>query len=136
MEDRRAKGLCFNCDEVFSRGHQCKRLFWLDGVEESVQEEVADQDLEEELPPEISLYAITGSNSNGKTMRIQGILMKHNLLFLIDSGSTHSFLDSRWVTKLGLPYTRKKGFRLWWQMAARSNVQANVRMSLFSWVIN
>ncbi|KAK1650839.1 hypothetical protein QYE76_068644 [Lolium multiflorum] len=25
MDDRRAKGLCFNCDEKFVRGHRCKR---------------------------------------------------------------------------------------------------------------
>lgn len=24
MEARRAKGLCFNCDDKFSRGHRCK----------------------------------------------------------------------------------------------------------------
>ena len=41
-------------------------------------------------------------------MRIHEIIMEHNLLFLIDSGSTHSFLDSRWVTKLGLSCTLKK----------------------------
>nr|TKS05754.1 hypothetical protein D5086_0000129700 [Populus alba] len=32
MDERRAKGLCFNCDEVYNWGHQYKRLFWLDGV--------------------------------------------------------------------------------------------------------
>nr|TKS04049.1 hypothetical protein D5086_0000146040 [Populus alba] len=32
MDERRAKSLCFNCDEVYNRGHQCKHLFWLDGV--------------------------------------------------------------------------------------------------------
>ncbi|KAB5548164.1 hypothetical protein DKX38_011570 [Salix brachista] len=33
MDERRAKGLCFNCDEIYNRGHQCICLFWLDGVE-------------------------------------------------------------------------------------------------------
>jgi hypothetical protein len=27
MDDRRAKGLCFNCDEKFVWGHRSKRLF-------------------------------------------------------------------------------------------------------------
>ncbi|KAH0693198.1 hypothetical protein KY290_021370 [Solanum tuberosum] len=32
MEERRLKGLCFNCDEPFTRGHQCKKLFWIDFI--------------------------------------------------------------------------------------------------------
>jgi hypothetical protein len=27
--ERRRQGLCYNCDEPFVRGHQCKRLFYL-----------------------------------------------------------------------------------------------------------
>ncbi|KAG6467196.1 hypothetical protein ZIOFF_074983 [Zingiber officinale] len=30
MAERRAKGLCFNCDESYSTGHKCKRLFWIE----------------------------------------------------------------------------------------------------------
>ena len=55
MDERRAKGLCFNCDEVYNRGHQCKRLFWLDGVEESVQGDKEDPEFEVDLPPDMSL---------------------------------------------------------------------------------
>lgn len=29
MMERRRQGLCYNCDEPFIRGHQCKRLFHL-----------------------------------------------------------------------------------------------------------
>ena len=34
MEERRKKGLCFNCDEKFQPGHQCKsaKLFLLEGL--------------------------------------------------------------------------------------------------------
>ena len=30
IKDRREKGLCFNCDEKFVRGHKCAKLFWLE----------------------------------------------------------------------------------------------------------
>ncbi|PPS04609.1 hypothetical protein GOBAR_AA16056 [Gossypium barbadense] len=30
MVERRAKGLCYNCDESYSMGHKCKRLFWIE----------------------------------------------------------------------------------------------------------
>ena len=34
MEERRRKGICFNCDEKFQPGHQCKsaKLFLLEGL--------------------------------------------------------------------------------------------------------
>lgn len=32
MEELRVKGLWFKCDEVYTRGHECKHLFRLDGV--------------------------------------------------------------------------------------------------------
>ncbi|KAB5541338.1 hypothetical protein DKX38_014312 [Salix brachista] len=118
MDERRAKGLCFNCDEVYTRGHQCKRLFWLDGIEESVQGETEDHDIEEEFPPEISLHAIMGEHSGGKTMKIHGIIGNQHLLILIDSGSTHSFLGSQWVTTLGLTCEPKAGLQV---MVANGN---------------
>ena len=33
MDERRAKGLCFNCDEKFARGHRCKRLFYIQSAD-------------------------------------------------------------------------------------------------------
>ncbi|KAL1156025.1 hypothetical protein V6Z11_A08G064400 [Gossypium hirsutum] len=29
MAERRTKGLCYNCDESYSMGHKCKKLFWI-----------------------------------------------------------------------------------------------------------
>ncbi|CAN4118920.1 unnamed protein product [Withania somnifera] len=42
MDERQLKRLCFNCDELFIRGHQCKKLFWIDFIdneEEFVEKE-------------------------------------------------------------------------------------------------
>ncbi|KAB5511770.1 hypothetical protein DKX38_028798 [Salix brachista] len=118
MDDRRARGLCFNCDEIYSRGHQCKRLFWLDGVEDSVQGEKEDHEIEEEFQPEISLHAIMGENAGGKTMKIHAIIGEHHLLILIDSGSTHSFLGTQWVKTLGLHCEQRAGLQV---MVANGN---------------
>jgi hypothetical protein len=32
MKDRRERGLCFNCEEKFRRGHHCKKLFLIEGI--------------------------------------------------------------------------------------------------------
>ncbi|XP_026433313.1 uncharacterized protein LOC113330698 [Papaver somniferum] len=108
MQARRAKGLCYNCDELYKPGHWCKRqqLFMLSveaPVEEdvTVEEEVFEEEGETPVDSgmEISLHALTGTIS-GDTIRILGLLKKHKISILIDSGSTHSFIDSALSTKL------------------------------------
>lgn len=34
MAERRAKELCYNCDESYLKGHECKRLFWIEVPDE------------------------------------------------------------------------------------------------------
>ena len=36
MDERREKGLCFNCDSKYSKGHKCgeKKLFYIDSEED------------------------------------------------------------------------------------------------------
>ena len=80
MDERHAKGLCFNCDEIYTWGHQCKRLFWLDGVEESVKGEMEDHEIGEDDTPEISLHAITGEYSGGNTMRVHGTIKRQSFI--------------------------------------------------------
>jgi hypothetical protein len=41
LEERKAKGLCFNCDSKYSKGHKCgdKKLFYIDCEQEEEQEQ-------------------------------------------------------------------------------------------------
>jgi hypothetical protein len=39
MAERREKGLCFNCDEIFSRGHRCQRLFCLKVIDDAEEKD-------------------------------------------------------------------------------------------------
>ena len=118
MEERRKKGLCYHCDEKWQSGHQCKgaRIFLL-GVSFSQElpssgpqlvELEADgsvvlsegQDVLQDSP-EITLYALVGSPSPG-TMRIEGKIQGHCLVILIDTSSTHNFLDAGLCSSLKL----------------------------------
>jgi hypothetical protein len=41
LEERKVKGLCFNCDNKYSKGHKCgeKKLFYIDCEEEEEEEQ-------------------------------------------------------------------------------------------------
>lgn len=54
-----------------------------------------------QVPREISINALAGSRSVN-TIRLQGTLKGKKIHILIDSGSTHSFIDSKLVKQLGL----------------------------------
>jgi len=58
--------------------------------------------------PEISLNAIIGTPSP-KTMRLVGIVQFHSLTILIDSGSTHNFLDVKFAVSLGFKSLQGEG---------------------------
>jgi hypothetical protein len=70
MAERRKMGLCYNCDELYARGHKCARLFYLEASDYIVEEpDDAADDIADETPltptpfdletPMISLSAIT-----------------------------------------------------------------------------
>ncbi|KAF7126621.1 hypothetical protein RHSIM_Rhsim11G0093400 [Rhododendron simsii] len=106
FDDKRAKGLCFGCDEKYFRGHVCKKkqIFMLEADEEDeifedTQQELLQGDNQEEF--QISLHALSGIQSY-RTMRIIGQLKKKMLHILIDSGSTHNFLDPKIAKTTGV----------------------------------
>jgi hypothetical protein len=99
LEERKAKGLCFNCDNKYSKGHKCgeKKLFYIDCEEEEEQEQEPSQDenveaiSSEELTPMISCNALARI-STPQTLKIEGYIKKKKVIVLIDSGSTHNFI--------------------------------------------
>lgn len=80
MDDRRAKGLCFNCDEKFVRGHRCKQLFYIQSTDDDTDDfEDCDDDIQ------ISLLAVTGVHTSD-TMQVPVCIGDRKLIALIDSG--------------------------------------------------
>jgi hypothetical protein len=116
MQERREEGLCYCCDERYQPGHRCNRpkIFLLEGmgVDEEPREE---ENAEEVLPVEeldddvvngellgISLHALVGSPTPC-TMRLMGKIGAQMVVVLIDTGSTHSFIDPNIAKKASMP---------------------------------
>ena len=107
MAKCRRLGLCFNCNEKFTHGHNrfCRRLFFLDGVE--IDEDgdagtaAADTAGDTEAPF-FSLHAVVGVPI-ADTIQLQVTVGAASLLALLDSGSTHSFIGEEAARRAGLP---------------------------------
>lgn len=89
--------MCYNCDELYSVGHQCKKLFWLE-LADPDDENADHKDVQE---PEISLHPITGQKS-ARTMQLLALMKGQALLSLVDSGSTHNFISYTTALHLGM----------------------------------
>ena len=108
-DERRRKGLCMWCGVKFVVGHNClKSQLYHMLVESDVDteaeieefsdcveslEEVAGEQSNEGERPIISLHALVGTDGY-QTMRLQGRIKNHKVIILVDTGSTHNFVDS------------------------------------------
>ncbi|GAU31589.1 hypothetical protein TSUD_54120 [Trifolium subterraneum] len=127
---QREKGLCYNCDEKFQRGHRCKRLFHLRIVEpDDSPEEASSFQLEgnqpeptmvEETsldlgvdvdPTQISLHALMGQLIP-QTLRVMGQIHHTPVAVLKDSGRPIMFLQDRVARQLGLRTEPAHSFRV------------------------
>lgn len=111
QQQRRAKGLCFNCDETYKPGHRCAtpQLLLMDAY-------TADQDFPDDPDAaddslQISLHALTGS-TGCSTMRAFAQIKNAALSVLIDSGSTHNFINPRAARTCGLSVQPHSGLQV------------------------
>ncbi|GAU23300.1 hypothetical protein TSUD_237540 [Trifolium subterraneum] len=118
LQSRRDNGLCYNCDERFQPSHRCKRQFHLlivepessfevsselqtlqsDDIPDTTAPTVQDPDPD---PAHISLHALMG-HSIPQTLWVMGQMQQRTIAILIDSESTHNFLQDRVAKQLSL----------------------------------
>ena len=107
MKERRAKGLCFWCDDKFTPGHKCrtKRLYSIclvgdeDENEDGALECVREMEESEDMDPYISMNALEGV-PGCYTLKVTGKVDKLPIFILVDSGSTHNFMNTEVANKL------------------------------------
>ncbi|KAK1583474.1 hypothetical protein Q3G72_024086 [Acer saccharum] len=105
--ERRAKGLCFYCDEKFVPGHrcQCPQLFMIEDTplpSPLLDDDVDEDTLLDELLPE-SLFHAIASTAHPQTLRVLGKLRNKEITVLIDSGmaACQAVLGVQWLVTLG-----------------------------------
>ncbi|XP_071680355.1 uncharacterized protein [Lolium perenne] len=102
---RRARGECFDCGEKWGRNHVCAATVPLHVVQEllcllegEMEPHSSPVDSRSELGM-ISAAALQGIEPP-QTVRIKGVVQGQEVLMLVDSGSTHSFISeaiaARW----------------------------------------
>ena len=112
VQERISKGLCFKCGEKWSKEHRCKtgQVFQIvetseEESEGDVQEEFGNEEdlngsLESDVA-ELSLHAMSGARIPS-TMRLMAWVGKHEVTLLVDSGSSHNFINANITKKVGL----------------------------------
>lgn len=109
---RREKGLCYNCEENFGPPHRCKSRFLLllaeddddfSGEASNFSFVTADDNppVEEADSGRLSLNAFMGQY-NPQTFQVTAQLAGRSIQILVDSGSSHNFLQARLAKQLGL----------------------------------
>jgi hypothetical protein len=102
LAERRRQGLCYNCDEKFVRDHKCARLFHIEYDETASDDDAApagDADTDE---PRVSLNALSGVDG-ANTMRLPVHVGGEHVIALVDSGSTHNFINTQLARHLRCP---------------------------------
>jgi hypothetical protein len=102
---RMTRGLCNKCGEKWGKGHQCATTVQLNVLQELWELfELDSDDQQEESTSELlmlflSKVALTGVDSP-RTLKIQVSIQNVQILVLLDSGSSHSFLGEQVAVSL------------------------------------
>ena len=110
MQRRHVQGLCSNCNERFTARHKCSKAQLLIFDSESKTEEATydESSIEEQrtvpetnVEPQITYYALTGWAAP-QTMRVKARIGSQEIVVLIDSRSTHNFINTKLANMLRL----------------------------------
>ena len=109
MQDKKEKKLCYYCDEKYEPRHKCemRQIYLLEGKEDGDIIGENDEPIGQEEEPLVSVHAIVGATSH-QTMRIRDNIKKKVIIILIDSRSTHNFLDVIVVKRTGCVVQQNK----------------------------
>jgi hypothetical protein len=103
------KNQCFHYNDQYVHGHkeQCKQLFTIEVIADKPPKQPSIVDLT------ISLHSLTKIQScSRRTMQVSMIINGCSLAALLDSSSTHNFVDSTTAERVGLRLQYHSSFRM------------------------
>ncbi|GJZ52542.1 ty3-gypsy retrotransposon protein [Tanacetum coccineum] len=114
-QERLSKGLCFNCDNKWVRGHKYPRKFLLlmadeEAESEQIVEIVHDDAMES---GDISILDSLVGHGSPRSLQLWGTIGAGKVHILIDNGSTHNFVQPGVVECMQLPISGTKPFKVY-----------------------
>lgn len=108
---RRAKGLCYKCGERWGSEHTCPASVQLHVVEELLalfttdemtgSEPASPEGTETEMLCSLSIHAMNGSAAEASgVIQLHAVIGDHEILLLVDSGSSTSFINKQLADSL------------------------------------
>ena len=109
MAERRKLSLCYNCDEQFVRRHYLEVPdYIMEEPDEPDEDSPTEQPLFDQEKPVISLSAVTGIWACD-SMQLRVTIGAHNFTALLDTGSTHNFINPDAASYAGLQFNDSNG---------------------------
>lgn len=119
---RRARGLCFKCGERWGHDHVCpttvqlhvvEELLDIFGLDSFVDTQLGSDEALQDTAMAISVSAVTGGVST-KAFQLRAWLQGHEVLMLVDSGSSNSFINQQLAKQLSgvQPLSKPSGVRV------------------------
>ncbi|GKA73965.1 ty3-gypsy retrotransposon protein, partial [Tanacetum coccineum] len=114
-QERLSKGLCFNCDNRWTRGHKCpgKFLLLMTENDEDTGEEVTAAEEEAMESGDISILNSLVGHGSPRSLQLWGKIGDTRVHILIDNGSTHNFIRPDVVERLRVPLQATKVFKVY-----------------------
>nr|GMD73853.1 Transposon Ty3-G Gag-Pol polyprotein [Ipomoea batatas] len=120
MREKREKGICYNCDQRWSNNHRCRTRFLMlmgtgdDDIEDPLlQEDTIMHGQDDIISGDISSLNSLAGPGNPRSLKLLGEVNGQKLQILIDSGSTHNFMQPKIAEQLQLHALKVTPFRVY-----------------------